>query len=58
MIEHSPLAYLAFLVYLIETPIVDCTGIEKYVKEKSQRRDATFMPTSSRLIRQTESRDN
>lgn len=58
MIEHSPLAYLSFLVYLIETPIVDCAGIEKYVKEKFQRRDATFMPTSSFLIRLNEARDS
>jgi len=51
MCEHSPLAYLAFLTYIKEMPIVDCSGIEKYVKEMFERRDIVFMPTSSRLLR-------
>jgi hypothetical protein len=50
MCEHSPLAYLAFLTYIKEMPIVDCSGIEKYVKEMFERRDIVFMPTSSRLL--------
>ena len=50
MCEHSPSAYLAFLVYIKEMPIVDCSGIEKYVKEMFERRDIVFMPTSSRLL--------
>ena len=55
MVEHSPLAYLAFLVYLLEMPTVDCSGIEKYVKEKFEKRDYTFMPSTSRLLQTSSS---
>ena len=50
MVEHSPLAYLAFLVYLLEMPTVDCSGIEKYAKEKFEKRDYTFMPATSKML--------
>jgi hypothetical protein len=55
MAEHVPLAYLAFLVYLTEMPMQDCAGVEKYVKEKFQRSDFSFMPTSSLHIQLVDS---
>jgi len=33
MVEHSPFAYLAFIIYVKEKKIENCTGAEKYVKE-------------------------
>jgi len=48
--EHSPFAYLAFLIYIKEMPIVDCAGIEKYTKEKLEKKDSSFMPMSSKLL--------
>jgi hypothetical protein len=50
MCEHSPFSYLSFFVFLQETNIVDCSGVEKYVKEKMQTKDSTFMPTTSKLL--------
>jgi len=50
MCEHSPFSYLAFFVFLKETNIVDCSGVEKYVKEKLLAKDSSFMPTTSKLL--------
>lgn len=50
MCEHSPFSYLAFFVFLQETNIVDCSGVEKYVKEKLTAKDSSFMPTTSKLL--------
>lgn len=50
MCEHSPFSYLSFFVFLQETNIVDCSGVEKYVKEKMKTKDSTFMPTTSKLL--------
>jgi hypothetical protein len=48
--EHSPYAYLAFLVYLIDTHTADCSGVEKYAKEKYLKMDTTFLPTTSKIL--------
>lgn len=46
-IEHNPYAYLAFMVYLRNKEIDDCSGAEKYVKEKLDINDTSFFPLTS-----------
>ena len=47
MVEHSPFAYLAFIIYLKEKKIVDCTGLEKYVKECLDHNSISFFPNTT-----------
>jgi len=47
MIEHSPFAYLSFLVYISDKKVYDCTGLEKHVKELYDSKDTDFMPKTS-----------
>ena len=47
MIEHSPFAYLSFLVYITDKKVYDCTGLEKHVKELYDSKDTDFMPKTS-----------
>ena len=47
MCEHSPFAYLSFFIYITEKKMYDCSGIEKHVKERFQKSDSSFMPTTS-----------
>eukprot|EP00359_Climacostomum_virens_P006187 CAMPEP_0204913188 /NCGR_PEP_ID=MMETSP1397-20131031/11156_1 /ASSEMBLY_ACC=CAM_ASM_000891 /TAXON_ID=49980 /ORGANISM="Climacostomum Climacostomum virens, Strain Stock W-24" /LENGTH=2321 /DNA_ID=CAMNT_0052084377 /DNA_START=78 /DNA_END=7040 /DNA_ORIENTATION=- len=44
MCLHSPFAYVAFIVHVVEQPANDCNGIEKYVKSLVQARDTSFFP--------------
>lgn len=53
MVEHSPYAYVSFLVYLHEKKIYDCTGLEKHVKECLAQSNYAFMPQSSIRIQGT-----
>jgi hypothetical protein len=46
MCEHSPFAYLSFLIYVREKSSQVCSGIEKYVQEKLLKNDTSFMPTT------------
>ena len=46
-LEHNPLAYLAFLVYIRHKHIDDCSGAEKYVKEKLEKNETSFFPLTS-----------
>lgn len=56
--EHSPFAYLAFLIYLDNKPEIECNGIEKYVKEKKSRMDHTFVPNTCKKLLAFESSSN
>jgi hypothetical protein len=47
MCLHSPFAYVAFIAHVSEQPANDCTGIEKYVKNKVEARDTSFFPSSA-----------
>jgi hypothetical protein len=47
MSEHSPFAYLAFLVYINDKDIYDCNGLEKFVKECWEIGSAEFLPDDS-----------
>jgi hypothetical protein len=48
--EHSPYAYLSFLVYLLDKDKADCSGVEKFAKEKLEKIDTTFLPSTSKLL--------
>ena len=48
--EHSPYAYLSFLVYLLDKNTADCSGVEKFAKEKLVKIDTTFLPSTSKLL--------
>ena len=48
--EHSPYAYLSFLVYLLDMDTADCSGVEKFAKEKLLKVDTTFLPSTSKLL--------
>jgi len=50
--EHSPYAYLSFLVYLLDKDVADCSGVEKWAKEKLGKVDTTFLPCTSKLLAQ------
>jgi inositol 1,4,5-triphosphate receptor type 3 len=50
LVEHSPLAYLAFIIYLREKEMIECNGLEKFVKEKLQTFDTSFFPTTSKYL--------
>lgn len=50
LVEHSPLAYLAFVIYLREKEMIECNGLEKFVKEKLQTFDTSFFPTTSKYL--------
>lgn len=49
-IEHSPYAALAFLIYLTDKPLADCSGVEKYAKLKLAKTNIGFLPNTSRLM--------
>ena len=46
-IEHNPNAYLAFLLYIRHKPVDECSGAEKYVKEKLEKYEISFFPLTS-----------
>jgi hypothetical protein len=46
-IEHNPYAYLAFMIYLRHKKIDDCSGAEKFVKEKIMQNETSFFPLTS-----------
>lgn len=46
-IEHNPYAYLAFMIYLRHKRIDDCSGAEKYVKERINLNETSFFPLTS-----------
>ena len=48
MIEHNPFAYLAFIIYIKQKPVEDCSGLEKFVKECYERNDITFFPNKTK----------
>jgi inositol 1,4,5-triphosphate receptor type 1/inositol 1,4,5-triphosphate receptor type 3 len=50
MCEHSAFAYLSFMVYIWEKKTYDCCGLEKHVKERLEKNDASFMPATSLAI--------
>ena len=49
MKEHNVYAYLYFIIYVRTKPDNDCTGIEKYVKDKVKGGDITFFPINKCL---------
>ena len=46
-IEHNPNAYLAFLLYIRHKPVDECSGAEKYVKEKLEKYETSYFPLTS-----------
>ena len=46
-IEHNPRAYLAFLIYIRHKRIDECSGAEKYVKEKLEKNETMFFPLTA-----------
>jgi len=51
MSEHSPFAYMAFLIYINDKDIYDCSGLEKYVKECWQVGSSAFLPNEEVMDR-------
>jgi inositol 1,4,5-triphosphate receptor type 3 len=49
-VEHSPFAYLAYLVRLKEVPEAERNGIESYVYKLSTETDSSFFPSTSRHL--------
>lgn len=47
--EHNVYAYLYFIIYVRRKPDSECTGIEKYVKDKIKAEDLTFFPINKCL---------
>ena len=52
MAEHSPFAYLAFIIYLKEKDIVECTGLEKFVRECLENNDISFFPNTTKDLQE------
>jgi hypothetical protein len=50
MFEHSPFAYLSFLVYIQDRSWSDCNGIEYYVKRCLASGSTSFFPTTSKYL--------
>lgn len=50
MNSHSPMAYLAFIIFVRDKPTEDCSGLEKYVKECIEKKDIVFFPNSSKEL--------
>ena len=48
MAEHNPFAYLAFIIYVKEKPINDCSGLEKFVMECLENNDISFFPNKTK----------
>jgi hypothetical protein len=44
--SHNLYNYLYFLIYLEKKDIGDCSGVEKFAKELSQKNDISFFPIS------------
>lgn len=42
--SHNVYNYLYFLIYLDKKDIGDCSGVEKFAKELSERNDIAFFP--------------
>lgn len=56
--EHNPTAYLAFLIYIRHKPTDECSGAEKYVKEKLEKNETSFFPLTSLSLISGEADDN
>ena len=52
LLEHSPFAYLSFLVYISDKKVSDCSGLEKHVKELYDSKSSEFMPKTSISIQE------
>lgn len=50
MFEHSPFAYLSFLVYIEDKTLSQCSGIEFYVKKCLETGSTKFFPNTSRYL--------
>lgn len=44
--QHNMHSYLAFILYVIDKPVLECTGVEKYVKQKIKRGLIEFYPVN------------
>lgn len=47
MESHSPMAYLAFIIYVKDKESTECSGLEKYVKERIESKNIDFFPNTS-----------
>lgn len=50
--EHSPFAYIAFLIYVMDKPEDLCSGLEQYVKVLYLAGNYSFMPTTSKQLQE------
>jgi hypothetical protein len=50
--EHSPFAYIAFLIYVMDKPEDLCSGLEQYVKVMYLAGNYSFMPTTSKQLQE------
>jgi len=50
--EHSPFAYIAFLIYVMDKPEDLCSGLEQYVKVQYLAGNYSFMPTTSKQLQE------
>ena len=44
--QHNMHSYLAFILYVIEKPVLECTGVEKHVKQKIKEGVIEFYPVN------------
>jgi hypothetical protein len=49
-IEHNLFAYLAYIVYIRRKPLNQCDGLEKYVKQKIEDGDVSFLPKNAMCL--------
>ena len=47
MESHSPMAYLAFIIYVKYKESTECSGLEKHVKERIASKNIDFFPRTS-----------
>lgn len=58
-LEHNVYHYLDFLIYIKEKNIIDCNGIEKYVKEMVEKKNIDFIPIGKALsLAEEEKKEN
>ena len=56
--DHNVYSYLYFILYVWSKPENECTGVEKYVKEKIAKDDITFFPINNCLAFQEPTNKN
>lgn len=52
MAQHNPFSYLAFIIYIKQKDIEDCSGLEKFVKECLAKNDIGFFPNTTEALKE------